>query len=176
MVAERAFSNYYNLPGPAQGKLPMPGNDIGKLWQCAKARIAPVDTSVMAGSGRFGVFSYVMNLDLKLKSSVAGGVVNNSYAYPTMPMMSEIRHPSETVLITEASVSQSLEPGGSKDTIGVMPGARWTYFPKRHDGRGQIVFIDGHAAPFAQDYVVNPAGGKVEKMNPDIWWNPNRDR
>ena len=62
--------------------------------------------------------------------------------------------------------------------MGAFPAARWTYFPKRHNDRGVIAFTDGHSAIYKWSYVFNKANpnGREEVMNPDIWWNPNRDR
>ena len=184
-VGERTLSNYYAGSGPALARMPTPGGAFGKMWHCSKARLSPGDASQWprdSQGGATGIFSYVMNLDLKLKSTLVNGVQGNSYPYPRMPALSSIRRPAETVLVTEVAVSPTTEkpPGGSAQTVGIMPAARWTYFPKRHDNRGQIVFLDGHAASFAFDYVYNfnPDAGdpRIEKMNPDIWWNPNRDR
>ena len=176
-VAEKPLSYYFNLPGPALSKMPAPGNGIGKMWHCPKAQIGPGDTGAWPGGGRYGLFTYAMNLDLKLKSSLANNVVGNSYIYPNAPRLSSIRHPSETVFFLEAAFSPSLEKYGSLDPSGngIMPAYRWDHFSWRHEGRGVLLFVDGHADAYKMDYVVNPAGGRIEKMNPDIWWNPNRD-
>jgi hypothetical protein len=47
----------------------------------------------------------------------------------------------------------------------------------------QPPFIDGHSEWFQYEYVVNPntpatsyGQGRGELNNPDIWWNPNRDK
>jgi prepilin-type processing-associated H-X9-DG protein len=68
---------------------------------------------------------------------------------------------------------------------GINPANRWAVFTQRHDKGGNIVFLDGHSARFKWDYVIggplpkvgDPAGGnnRAEPLNPDIWWNPNRD-
>ena len=120
-----------------------------------------------------------MNLDLKLKTTINNGVQGNSYVYPSMPKLATIRHPSETVLMTEFTFSPTTEnwtPSSSAQQ-GCFPAARWTYFAKRHNNRGTLAFIDGHSQIFKWSYVVNvPAiTGRLELMNPDIWWNPNRD-
>ena len=54
-------------------------------------------------------------------------------------------------------------------------------FSKRHSGRGgggNLVFVDGHSEFFAYDYVFNQhppdSQGRIEKDNPDVFWNPNR--
>ena len=176
-VAEKSLSNYFNLPGPPLAKMPVPGNNIGKMWHCAKAKVNTGDTGVWPGGGKYGMFSYAMNLDLKLKSSLANNVVGNSYIYPNAPKLGSIRHPAETVFFMEAAFSPTLERYGSQDPSGngIMPAYRWNHFAWRHEGRGVLLFVDGHASVFKMDYVYNPAGGRIEKMNPDIWWNPNRD-
>jgi prepilin-type processing-associated H-X9-DG protein len=142
---------------------------------------APADTSLFLSGGQYGFFSYVMDLDLKLKSSVDNAVVKNSFPYPNMPKLSSMRYPSAQVLLTEFCFSPTLEnwTGASQPQMGCFPAARWTYFVKRHNNGGNIVFLDGHSARFKYDYVYgsdpNASSGSAEKLNPDIWWNPNRD-
>ena len=119
-----------------------------------------------------------MDLDLKLKSTIDNGVQGNSFVYPNMPKLGNLRFPSAQVLITEVAFSPTLEPYTSSPTRnGIFPAARWSYFPKRHSERGTIAFTDGHAAIFKWSYVYNTAApsGRKEVFNPDIWWNPNRD-
>jgi prepilin-type N-terminal cleavage/methylation domain-containing protein/prepilin-type processing-associated H-X9-DG protein len=182
VVADHPLSDYYNRPGGnAQLKLPFPGNGVGKIWHCPSAKAAPGD--VFLQSGGFGFFSYVMNLDLKLKSSINNGVVGNSFVYPAMPKISTIRHPSDTVLLTEQAFSPTLEAyTPSPDRNGILPSQRWTTFPKRHNEGGTLVFIDGHSSWFKWKYVVKTTAGgavdnstRVEIFNADVWWNPNRD-
>ena len=177
LVGEHTFAEYWNQPGGnMQTKLPFPGGK-GKIWQCPTAKAATVDNFLQGGG--FGFWSYVMNLDLKLKADInAHGVVGNSFVYPTMPKLSTIRQVSSVVLLTEVAFSPTLEPYTSTPTRnGIFPASRWSYFPKRHNDRGTLVFTDGHSSIFKWDYVYNKAAssGRLEKMNPDIWWNPNRD-
>lgn len=177
VMADRPLSYYYNLPGGnAQVKLPFPGA-TGKIWHCPTAKASSGD--VFLQSGGFGFFSYVMNLDLKLKTSINNGVQGNSFTYPSMPKLGTVRNPSAVVLMTEVAFSPTLEAYTSTPTRnGIFPAARWSYFPKRHNNRGVITFIDGHSQIFKWDYVFNkvsPPPNRVEVMNGDIWWNPNRD-
>ena len=174
-LGEKLFSNYWNAPGANfQRKLPFPGGQ-GKIWHCPAAKAASGD--VFLSNGEYGFFSYVMNMDLKLNSTIANGVIGNSAVYPNMPKFGAIRNPSAVVLFTDIAFSPTLEtftPSPSQN--GVMPSGRWSAFPKRHNNGGTIVFTDGHAAIFKWDYVFNTATGmRQEKFNPDIWWNPNRD-
>jgi prepilin-type N-terminal cleavage/methylation domain-containing protein/prepilin-type processing-associated H-X9-DG protein len=177
-VGEKPLSYYYALgqTQPPKTVMPFPANNIGKIWQCPSARAANSDNFLQGGS--FGFFSYVMNLDLKLKSSIVNGVVGNSFNYPDMPRLATLRMPSATVLLTEVTFSPSLENYvPSPDRNGIFPAARWTYFPKRHNNRGVLVFLDGHSSMFKWEYVFNANANpsRLEKFNPDIWWNPNRD-
>ena len=174
VMADKPLSYYSNLPGGnAQLKLPFPGA-TGKIWHCPTAKASSAD--VFLQSGGFGFFSYVMNLDLKLKTTIDNGVQGNSFTYPSMPKLGTVRNPSAVVLMTEVAFSPSQETYTSTPTRnGIFPAARWSYFPKRHNDRGAITFIDGHSAIFKRSYVINPAGGRKEVFNPDIWWNPNRD-
>jgi prepilin-type N-terminal cleavage/methylation domain-containing protein/prepilin-type processing-associated H-X9-DG protein len=166
-------SKYYNY-------MPFPGNGIGKIWMCPSIQTGPMDYPLFLDGGNFGYFSYVMDLDLKLKSPIKNGVNGNDYVYPSMPKLSSIRNSSAQVLMTEFCFSPTLEnwTGASAPQMGAFPACRWTYFVKRHSNGGNLVFLDGHAQYFKYDYVygADPNGGdsRAEKLNPDIWWNPNR--
>ena len=134
--------------------------------------------------GQYGFFSYVMDLDLKLKSSINNGSAGsgNTLTYPAMPKLSSMRNVSSQVFLTEYCFSPSLENwiNDSSQPFGVFPAARWTLFPKRHSNGGNLVFTDGHAAYYKYDYIYgkdpNATDSRAEKLNPDVWWNPNRDK
>ena len=158
----------------------MPNNNVGKMWQCPAARITASDLQQIQG-GKWGVWSYNMDIDLKLLSSINNGVQNNQYDYPTMPKFSRLRNPSADVYFTDVAASVTLELySASPSRNGVLPENRWDQFSNRHDGRGTLAFIDGRAQLYQWNYVYNQNGGfagtsRVEKFNPDIYWNPNRD-
>ncbi len=174
-VAEKPLSNYVAIGGPPRQNLPFPNNGVGKIWHCAAAKVGSGDNFLKGGS--FGFFSYCMNLDLKLLSSIRNNVVGNSFAYPAMPKLGGIRNPASVVLLTEATFSPTLEKFvDSPERNGIFPAARWSRFIQRHNERGNIVFVDGHAAAFSWNYVYNKnASSREEKFNPDVVWNPNRD-
>jgi prepilin-type N-terminal cleavage/methylation domain-containing protein/prepilin-type processing-associated H-X9-DG protein len=184
-VGELPLSYYFHLPG-ANGpkKYPFPGNEKGKIWLCPSAVVAPADLDSSSSTpflqnGAYGFFCYVMNLDLKLFSSVNNGVTGNSFKYPDMPKLTMIRRPDAQVFLTEFSFSPTLEnwtQAASPAQMGCFPAARWTYFPKRHNNGGDISFVDGHSAMYKWDYIINPAGGREEKFSDDVIWNPNRDK
>ncbi len=194
-VGEKPLSFYYNsgnFGGHWDQKYPFPGNGIGsKMWMCPAIQVSAQDItlfrSVQAGGfvgGQYGFFCYLMDIDLKLKSSLKNGVIGNSYAWPSMPTFSSIRHPSAQVMQTEVCFSPTLEnwQGLTTPQNGCFPACRWNYFVKRHRNGGNIVFIDGHSEWFQYEYVYNPLGtsapdsGREELFNDDIWWNPNRDK
>ena len=101
-VADKLLSFYYNggiLPGANyQKKFPFPGNGVGKIWMCPAVQTTAADTPLFLKGGEYGFFSYVMNLDLKLLSSIANGVQGNSYNWPSMPKLSSMRNASAQVL------------------------------------------------------------------------------
>jgi len=182
LVADHPLSYYYQQPGAAAKKLPFPENGIGKIWHCPSARWAVADIGVWKNSGTYGVFSYVMNLDLKLKSDIKNGVVGNSFDYPAMPKLASVTQPSATVLLAEQPLSATLEApnaGSTADRNGILPSQRWSAFAKRHSNGGVIVFMDGHSSFFKYDYIYNQnpsPSARNEKLNPDVIWNPNRGR
>jgi prepilin-type N-terminal cleavage/methylation domain-containing protein/prepilin-type processing-associated H-X9-DG protein len=184
-VGDKPLAYYYALAGSPRSKMPFPGNNVGKIWECPAAKALPPGVGTGADNflkgGSFGFFSYCMNIDLKLMSDIGiNKVVGNSYVYPAMPKLSSFRNPTAVVMLTEVTFSPSLEdyvPTPSRN--GIFPAARWSYFPKRHNNRANILFIDGHSQIFKWEYVFNPnptPDSRNEKFNPDVIWNPNRDK
>ncbi len=188
-VGDQPFVNYYNAsqtsPLGVQQVLPYPNNGVGKMWECPTARLAKSDAPWDSGAN--GFFTYEMDLDLKLKTSICNGVQGNEYN-PVQsgdqgePRVSQIRFPSAQVVFFESLFSQAYEANPAGITYaardGVYPSLRWDAFAYRHNQGGAITFLDGHAAMFKWKYVYNPtpACSRLEKMNSDIWWNPNRDQ
>jgi prepilin-type N-terminal cleavage/methylation domain-containing protein/prepilin-type processing-associated H-X9-DG protein len=181
-AGERPFSNYW---AQAQGKvakdwLPFPGNK-GKFWHCNSAKIKDSDIPAFPSRGSFGFFSYVMNLDLKLKTSIRNNVQGNSYDYPGMPKLGTIPNSAATVMLLDAVFNPTTEAyGDPSPSIGAMPAARHNRFAARHGGTGasgggNIMFIDGHAAFYKRSAVTNGGTGREEKFSGDLIWNPNRD-
>ena len=181
-MSERGLSNFYanSLNKLPKEWMPFPGGK-GKVWECPAAKLTDADILKMPKRGTFGFFSYVMNLDLKLKRSVTFGVVGNSFTYPEMPRLGRLPNPSATVLLVDAAFNPTTEAYGdtSTDAIGVMPAARHNRFTGRHGsgsaGGGNLVFVDGHSQFYKRSYITNGGTGREEKFNPDVIWNPNRD-
>jgi len=186
LVADHPLSYYFGkIVGAVYEKyLPFPGNGIGKIWHCPTAPV--VASSVFtadANGAHYGVFSYAMDLDLKLHSSIANGVSGaNSFSYPSMVRLTQIHSPTATVFLTEQAfdpVSETYLPNGHYDRNGIFPASRSFRFSQRHSLGGSLVFLDGHSAIYKRSYVTNGApdetgNNRIEKMNPDIIWNPNR--
>jgi prepilin-type N-terminal cleavage/methylation domain-containing protein/prepilin-type processing-associated H-X9-DG protein len=178
-MGEKPFSFYWNSPGGnSQLKLPFPGGQ-GKIWHCPAAKAASTDSFLQNGS--YGFFSYVMNIDLKVTTPI--GASFSRLTYPLMPKFGEIRNPSSQVLFTDIVFSPTLErilpTASDSDRNGIFPAQRSYVFPNRHSGGGTLLFIDGHSAIYKRSYVTNGApnssgANRAEKLNPDIWWNPNR--
>ena len=175
-LGDQPLSNYWNgVTADFKSRLPFPGG-AGKVWHCPAAKAAGSDRFKSGGS--FGYFSYVMNLDLKLLSTIRNNVVGNSYEYPAMPKLSAIPNASAVVLLVDTAFSPTLEAyTGTPDRNGIFPASRSDRFARRHNGSGaNLVFVDGHAAFFKHSYITNGAtSSREEKFNPDVIWNPKRD-
>jgi len=187
LVGDRPLSYYYAQSGAYQAKYPFPGNGMGKIWMCPSIEPVPNEIYALGTSGvggKYGFFSYMMNLDLKALEPIHSGY--RSMPYPQMPTMSSLHFPSADVLLTDAVFSYTLEGttpegktiySGNAGNFACFPASRWTYFAWRHNKSGSLVFLDGHAALFKHDYVfnLNPApDSRDEKDNDDVIWNPHR--
>jgi prepilin-type N-terminal cleavage/methylation domain-containing protein/prepilin-type processing-associated H-X9-DG protein len=175
-MGDTPFSNYWNrVDGNYAAELPFPGGK-GKLWHCPAAKAAPNDPFLR--QGEYGFFSYVMNIDLKLLSSINNGVQGNAFQYPSMPKLGGLPSASAVVLLADVAFSPTLEldpPTPARN--GIFPAAPSDHFPRRHSNLGaNLVFADGHAGFYKQAYITNRAAGREEKFNPDVIWNPNRDK
>ncbi|MBI3414911.1 MAG: type II secretion system protein [Verrucomicrobia bacterium] len=175
VMGDKPFSNYWNAAtGDFKQDLPFPGGP-GKMWHCAAAKSSQTDTFLR--NGQFGFFSYSMNLDLKLLSSIQNGVQGNAFEYPNMPKLGGIPQTSATVLLVDTAFSPTMETETfAPIRNGVFPAARNQRFAQRHRGTGgNLVFIDGHSAFYKRSYVTTPGLNPEEKFNPDVVWNPNRE-
>jgi len=167
-VEERRLSDYWMSPGTANfnvnaSTLPFPGA-AGKMWHCPSARLSASDG--VANGGRYGFFSYVMNIDLKKQTASA------NYQYPQMPKLSALANPVATVLMYDCAFNPRTEVVNSSPQFNsVNPANRWRNFASRHDGGGTVAFVDGHAAYFKTSAVQSGAGAN-EGLNPDLIWNP----
>jgi len=178
LVADQQLSYYVSLPGAnIKTKFPFPGNGKGKMWICPVAQFSPIDlASGFRAGGTEGIFSYVMDLDLKLNSDIKNGVQGNGPYWPNGVKMNSIPFPSAQVFIFDAKFSPTLEGGRNS---GTYPAGRCDYFPARHGNKGGVIgFLDGHAAYYAAYYVTNgyqSLGSRQEPRNSDIYWDPHRN-
>ena len=180
LVADQPLSYYESQPGAnVLTKFPFPGNGKGKMWICPAAQYAAADVAqpspaFRAGGGE-GIFSYVMDLDLKLGSDIKNGVVGNGPFWPAGVKMGSIPHPTAQVFIFDAKFSPTLEGGRNS---GTYPAGRCDYFPARHSNNGGIIgFLDGHASYYKCSYVTNgyqTLGNREEARLSDIYWDPHR--
>ena len=172
-MGEKRFAEYWaGVTGNYRQRLPFPGG-VGKFWHCPAARAASGDKFLKGGS--FGFWSYVMNLDLKR----TGPSTSDRLTYPQMPKLGAIQNPTAVVLLVDAAFSPTLENytagGTDPNRNGIFPAARSERFTRRHNAAGgNLVFVDGHAAYFRRAYITNGTGAALEKFNPDVIWNPNR--
>jgi len=190
-MGDKPLSFYFTQVGPAWRKLPVPdngGNGLGKVWHCPNVRVAdPTLSDIGVGTagagGVFGVFSYVMNIDLKDTSPITASYT--ALKYPYTQKLSRVPHIADTVLLTEAMFSPTFEKDTAKitdaDRNGLYPCDRSYRFPLRHNSKGgNLVFLDGHAAFYKRSYITNgaPDGSginRAEKDNTDLVWNNYRN-
>jgi prepilin-type N-terminal cleavage/methylation domain-containing protein/prepilin-type processing-associated H-X9-DG protein len=167
-VGDKPLSNYWSGPAgtasfPANtANLPFPGAN-GKIWHCASAKMRTAPN----GGGRYGFFSFAMNIDLKQR----GITTTDKYPYPSMPRLAGIPNPSATVLLFDNVFDPATEIVNSSPQFNsVNPANRFRSFANRHERGGIINFLDGHAAYFKASAVTNGAGAN-EPLNPDLIWN-----
>jgi prepilin-type processing-associated H-X9-DG protein len=164
-VGDKPLSNYWTFPGTANfnanaATLPFPGGE-GKIWHCSSARMK----GIPSGGGRYGFFSFAMNIDLKKRDAI------NNYNYPDMPKLDTIPKPSSTVLMFDNVFDPKTEiVNASPQFNSVNPANRFRSFANRHEQGGNINFLDGHASYFKSS-VVTAGAGNNEPLNPDIIWN-----
>ena len=180
-AGQQPLSNFVarSSGGNSRDELPFPGKN-GRFHHCPTAKASSSDQFLR--DGRFGFFSYGMNLDLKLLSSIRNGVQGNSVEYPGMPSLGSVPSPAATVLLLDVAFSPTLEAFTSDPSRnGIFPAARSDRFARRHGaggekGAGNLVFVDGHSQAFRRSYVTNGTASREEKPIGDVVWNPNRDR
>ena len=164
-VGDKPLSNYWSFPGTANfnanaANLPFPGGN-GKIWHCASAKMK----TPPSGGGRYGFFSFAMNIDLKKRTPSV------NFNYPDMPRLAAIPNPSATVLMFDNVFDPATEiVNASPQFNSVNPANRFRSFANRHEQGGNINFVDGHAAYFKASVVTNGAGAN-EPLSPELIWN-----
>lgn len=174
-AGENSFSNYWGFTIEPRDRLPFPGRKA-PIWHCPAARSTEDDPFLRRGL--FGFFSLVMNEELKRSGSDHGERARTNLDYPEMPRLSAIPNPGATVLLTDVAFSPTLERYTPEpERNGIFPAGRSSQFSQRHSSRGaNIVFVDGHANFFKRTYITNGWHTREEKFNPDVVWNPNRQK
>ena len=166
-VGDKPLSAYWSSPGTASfnvnaATLPFPGGN-GRIWSCSSAKMKASDG--VSGGGRYGFFSFAMNIDLKKKTASV------NYDYPVMPRLAGVPKPSSTVLLFDNVFNPKTEiVNGLPQFNSVNPANRYRSFANRHEGGGNINFLDGHAAYFKATVVTNTSNAN-EPLNPDLIWN-----
>jgi prepilin-type N-terminal cleavage/methylation domain-containing protein/prepilin-type processing-associated H-X9-DG protein len=89
----------------------------------------------------------------------------------------EIRQPASTVMFLENLLPDELPVDVAQPTTDLgQPSSYASRFVARHDGRGNLVFIDGHVETFAGNQVVEtasgPSRGKAIVPQDRIVWTP----
>jgi prepilin-type processing-associated H-X9-DG protein len=181
LVGDHPLAYYEALPGgKIYGKLPFPGNGIGKIWHCPTATDGGSPDIFLKG-GAYGVFSYCMNIDLKATTPITTGY--GKLSYPQTVKLSSVLQAAATVLLTEQTFNPLTEPlptASDAADNGIFPCNRSYTFPQRHNNGGNLVFMDGHSEFFFQKYITNGAPNdsgvnRAEKDNPDVIWDIYRN-
>jgi prepilin-type N-terminal cleavage/methylation domain-containing protein/prepilin-type processing-associated H-X9-DG protein len=180
LVAEKPLSWYYANEQAARGAsttkatqyMPFPGAQ-GPIWECPDASMtSSTVSSVLNGNGIDGMFSYVMNIDIK-----RGPDGTTAMTYPTNPKMTSFQNPSAVVFMFDACFDPLTEVVNSQpDFNSVNPANRFNSFASRHNKGGIITFFDGHASYYKTAYVQNNGNDSTvpegEPLLPDIIWDP----
>jgi prepilin-type N-terminal cleavage/methylation domain-containing protein/prepilin-type processing-associated H-X9-DG protein len=141
----------------------------------ASQGIDPADASASSGDmipGQRPLFSYGMN-----SKSLANEQINNVNAILKVSM---VVHPSQFVLFSDVRCRSAEKPYYGSDInradLGT-PHCYTTRFSSRHNGGGNITFMDGHASYYKYNAVVadgiqnpNILAGK-DPGNPEINWD-----
>jgi prepilin-type N-terminal cleavage/methylation domain-containing protein/prepilin-type processing-associated H-X9-DG protein len=176
---DRPFSNYWfftgnNTVNPTvnSANLPFPGNGKGPIWNCPGARMGASDLQQLSMGGQLGFWSYVMNLDLKIRHIPITTVAASRFPYPTMPRLTDLDKPSNTVLMHDVYFAPNdRTPVNTFNSVN--PAQRFTQFAERHGNKGgNINFVDGHAAYYTRLAITNRAVGTTEATNTEVIWNP----
>jgi prepilin-type N-terminal cleavage/methylation domain-containing protein/prepilin-type processing-associated H-X9-DG protein len=180
-AGEHPLSYYYNLPGgiPCK-KMPFPGGNGSKFWNCPSAQMTPMQAeNSVSNSGVYGFFSFAQNLDLNKIPGTATSATDlgAEYPYPTMGRISSLMKPSATVLMFDCAFNPITEDDNdSPGWNSVNPGIRFKTLASRHDKGAVLVFTDGHAKWFSDLYLTNESitlfENKIEPPLPDVIWNP----
>jgi prepilin-type N-terminal cleavage/methylation domain-containing protein/prepilin-type processing-associated H-X9-DG protein len=175
-VAEKPLASYTsNATANAEQNshiLPFPGG-LGKMFECAAARMGGNDFTTVSGAGADGFFSFDMNIDLKHQTATTVFPYGNS---PNMPKLTSFHRPTDTVFMFDCVFSPSAEiVNNSPQYNSVNPANRWRSFASRHTFGGNIIFVDGHVDYYLTALVQasgSMSGTTTEYPGTPLIWNP----
>jgi prepilin-type N-terminal cleavage/methylation domain-containing protein/prepilin-type processing-associated H-X9-DG protein len=186
----------------AQDYMPFPGRAGSKMWHCPAAQMTDAEVNELASTGNtesVGYFSYCQSLDLNKVIGTATATFRgyapgldplatftapNGKQYPLedayMPKVSSLPKPAATVYMFDEAFNPDTDNCNSspmKNFQAVDPGKRWDTFSNRHSLGGVIVFCDGHARYYKDNYITNFVKGAnlsndLEPPVPDVIWDP----
>jgi prepilin-type N-terminal cleavage/methylation domain-containing protein/prepilin-type processing-associated H-X9-DG protein len=134
------------------------------LFHCPSARFPKGITS---GAGNYPLFS--MSMNSKLIEAPAVTI-----------LVGAVARPSQTVMFLENLLAGEplVDPTQTTAELG-QPSSYASRFVARHEGRGNLVFLDGHVETFRGSEVVEtisgPNRGKAIMPQVKIVWTPNPD-
>ena len=184
-MGENTLLTYYNSKvggrrisnTAASQYMPYPGGK-GPIWECPSATMSAstilnilktAENSPNNIPGGTGFFSYAMNIDLKRD---AGGI--DPRPSGILPKMTAFKQPSATVFMFDMVFDPVTEVVNDSPAYNsVNPAGRQRSFAARHNGGGNLNFLDGHAAHYSDIYVTNnpSSGGYNEPLQSDIIWD-----
>lgn len=118
-----------------------------------------------SGNSKFGSpnFAVAMNSRLQRKN-------NDGLKVPGT--MSALQAPQRTVIFLERGMPRDKKSNPGQRGFDASPKANARAFVARHNGKGLLVFADGHAQMYAVSDLINSAG-QIKQPQTDVVWTPD---
>lgn len=159
---------------------PLPGDNSIFIDNTAQPDPAMPATGWAGGGGTAFYFNYVFNAELDdTNTAVRRRDLSATKTNEKAIKLDDLVQSSATVLMLEMRANDDELPDGDPFRGEDLDRQKsdWQRFTARHDGGGHIVFADGHAAFFQNEYVTTPdddavTGDPNSYNKPDVIWDP----